>query len=521
MLSIEHILPRARRLYGNRKAIASGETWLSFEAVAERVEALHAALAGLGLRPGDRVAMLDFNSAPYLEVSYASVEGQFIFVPLNARLSAPELAYCLKDSGAAVLVTCGRFAELVSEVRRDLPSLRHVIGYDAHRPDMADYEELVVEYRSKPVPHRAPSLASDVAQIYYTSGTTGEPKGVCLTYQNMTTSAYDAVLSLGLSWSDCWLHAAPLFHLVDAWATWAFPLLGAPQVAQHFSAETFPGTIERWGVTATALPPTLISLVCEGDALEKEDISSLRLIMYGGSPMPAGTLQRARSRLPVSYYHSYGTTETSGITTILRAEDLETALKEQSPVVQSAGHPVPGVRLAIFDDDGREMSDGVVGEIVMAGPRVMSEYWHKPVATNDAFYGEYYRSGDLGYINGGFVYVVDRKKDMIISGGENVYPAEIESILSTHAAVLECAVIGIPSEKWGEQVHAFVVVRPGCLIDDRELLAFCRGKIANYKIPKSFEFRLDPLPKAGAGKIMKRALKDSLVAADKRKVVRN
>lgn len=507
MLSIERILPRARKLYRDRPAINRNGEWLTFEQLSRRVDALAAGLASLGMQRGDRVALLDFNSAEYLEVYYAAAQAGFVFVPLNSRLAAPELKYILNDCGAKVLITSKPFFALLEALRGQLPSVSSVVTCGAGPAGTVDYEALT---GSGDISAGVSPAPSDLAQIYYTSGTTGEPKGVCLTYENMSVSAIDSAIGLGLDWRDSWLHSAPLFHLVDAWAVWAMPLIGAPQIPLHFTPDQFLAVVEKLRPTATALPPTLISLICSHPKLQSTDLSSLRLIMYGGSPMPLGVLSKAMDLIPTSYMHAYGITETSGITTLLRPESiLPQGTAEEIKITGSAGHPVASVGIEIMDDANKFLPEGDIGEIVVSGPRLMAEYWNKPKATAEAIRDGWYHTGDLGYFDGQHnLHVVDRKKDMIISGGENVYSVEVENVLSTHPDVLECAVIGVPSKEWGEAVHAVIVTRDQKSVAADDIVAYCRGKIANYKIPKSVSFSADALPKTGPGKIAKRQIRD-------------
>jgi len=509
MLSIERILPRARKLYRDRPAVNRNGTWLTFEQLGRRVDALAAGLVSMGMQRGDRVALLDFNSAEYLEVYYAAAKAGFIFVPLNSRLAAPELKYILNDCGAKVLIASKPFFPVLEQLRGQLPSVSSVVTAGGVGPaDTIDYEGLA---GSGDVTAGVSPAPGDIAQIYYTSGTTGEPKGVCLTYENMGVSAIDSAIGLGLDWCDSWLHSAPLFHLVDAWAVWAMPLIGAPQIPLHFTPDQFLNVVEKFKPTATALPPTLISLICSNPKLQSTDLSSLRLIMYGGSPMPLGVLSKAMDLIPTSYMHAYGITETSGITTLLRPESiLPQGTAEEIKVTGSAGHPVPSIAIEIMDDANKVLPEGDIGEIVVSGPRLMAEYWNKPKATAEAIRNGWYHTGDLGYFdNQCNLHVVDRKKDMIISGGENVYSVEVENVLSTHPDVLECAVVGVPSKEWGEAVHAVIVTRDQKSVAAEDIVAYCRGKIANYKIPKSVSFSADALPKTGPGKIAKRQIRDA------------
>ena len=327
-----------------------------------------------------------------------------------------------------------------------------------------DYEAFL--NTGKPDPAVEEVGLDDICQIYYTSGTTGEPKGVCLTYGNMIASAFDSIVGLELTRDDIWLHAAPMFHLVDAWSVWSMPLLGATQVMVHFTPERMMEVVQRARPTGAGVPPTLINMMANHPKIGQYDLSSLRLIMYGGSPTPLGILQKAAKALPTKYIHGYGITETSGITTLADPRDFcVDGTPEQLALTNNAGRPVPHIRLDIFDDSDRPLERGKVGEVVVSGARVMREYWKKPKHTAEALRNGWYHTGDMGYVDAqGRLFIVDRKKDMIISGGENVYSVEVESVLSTHPAVLEVAVIGVPDESWGEAVKAIVVLKDGAAV---------------------------------------------------------
>ena len=520
MFAISHILPRARALYPDRLALWDGEVRHDFETLGRRVDALAGALKAKGLVRGDRVGILDVNSHRYAEAYYACAQTGMVLLPLNSRLSAPELKYILNDAGAKAMLLSDSFFAVFDGVRDSLAELEVVIAYGkgpfprgAH-----DYEALIAA--TPPDRAVAPVDLGDIAQIYYTSGTTGEPKGVCLTYRNMIASAFDSAVGLGLTRKDVWLHAAPMFHLVDAWSIWTLPMLGAPQVCVHFTPDRMIDTVARTRPTGTGLPPTLINMMAAHPRIGAADFSSLRFIMYGGSPTPLGILKNAVKTIPTAYIHGYGITETSGITTLAEPEDCRVeGTPEQLALTSSAGRPVPHIDLAIVDDGGQRLAAGQVGEIVVGGARVMQGYWRKPRHTADALKNGWYHTGDMGFLDDrGRLSVVDRKKDMIISGGENVYSVEVENVVSTHPAVLEVAVVGVPDADWGEAVKAIVVLREGASASEAELLAHCRGKIAGYKIPKSVDFSKEALPKTGPGKIAKRRLRDPYWAGRDKKI---
>jgi long-chain acyl-CoA synthetase len=517
---ISDILPRACAMYPHRLAIWDGEVRHTFAELGRRVNALVGALKAKGLEQGDRVALLDVNSHRCAEAYYACAQAGMVFVPLNSRLSLTELKYILNDCGAKALLLSDSFFPVLEGLAQSGTTLELAVSYGK-----APYPKGAMEYEAflanaTPDSKIAKVDLSDVAQIYYTSGTTGDPKGVCLTYMNMYCSAFDALAGLALSEQDIWLHAAPMFHLVDAWAIWSLPLVGAAQAIVHFTPERFMETVARTKTTATALPSTLISMTAEHPKRGAYDLSSLRFIMFGGSPTPIGILQRAVKVLPTTYLHGYGITETSGITTLLSpTEFCVEGPPERIALTSSAGRAVPHVKLEIADDDGGLLGLGKVGEIVVGGPRVMSGYWNKPKHTAEALRNGWYYTGDVGYLDEERrLFVVDRKKDMIVSGGENVYSVEVENALSVHPAVREVAVIGVPDERWGEAVKAIIVLNDGSATSAEELIQFCEGRIARYKIPKSIDFSTELLPKTGPGKIAKRRLRDPYWAGRKQAI---
>jgi len=509
MRLISSFLARAVDLYPGRLAVVDGECRLTFRELEARVRRVVGALKGLGLRRGDRVAVIDVNSSRYLELYYACAQAGFVLVPLNIRLSPPEIRYILRDCGARVLVVSPLFFALAREAVAQDIALDLVIAIDqVYSESSLDYETTLAG--AAPDQEILEQSPEDVCNIYYTSGTTGEPKGVCLTLGNMTASAWDSILSLGLGADDVWLHAAPMFHLVDAWAVWSFPLMGATQVALHFDPETFMQVVAASRATGTGLPPTLINMIASHPRLGDYDLSSLRFIMYGGAPTPISLLERATMVLSAKFVHAYGITETSGITTVLPPQFFcATGDEAATRLTHSAGYPVANLRLEVVGPDGGLLPAGEVGEVVVSGARVMKEYWNKPKHTQDVLKDGWYYTGDMGFVDSEHrLFVVDRKKDMIITGGENVYSVEVENVIASHPAVMEVAVIGVPHDSWGEAVKAIIALKAGAQTNEKDLLDFCRGRIAGYKIPKSFDLQNDPLPKIGPGKIAKRRLRD-------------
>jgi long-chain acyl-CoA synthetase len=506
MYPLAHILQRALALYPERTAVVDGPLRLTYRKLAERVHKLAAALVKLGLKRGDRIAILDWNSHRYLEAYYACAHAGLAFMPVNSRLAVPELRYVLKDSDARALLFSEPFLSMYEELKT---SIQYGIGLGLPKQPAGvhDYEGLIE--KASPMNAPAQTELDEIMQIYYTSGTTGEPKGVCLTNRNMYAGGLDGVLALAATREDSWQHSGPLFHLATSFAVWSMPLVGGSQVAIHFDPKRAIHSIATEKVTMTSLPGAILGIMAEVPGIGAS-VSTLRTIIYGGAPTPMGVLRKAGATLPPALSHAYGITETAGFVTNLKpADHLFEGSEEVLRRTASAGQATPLIDVRVVDDDGRDVPAGTVGEVVCGGPKIMAGYWRKPEATAAVLKNGWYHTGDMGTLDpSGYLSVVDRKKDMIISGGENVYSIEVESLLSLHPAVAEVAVIGIPDERWGEAVTAVVVVRPGAVQNAEQLIAFCRGKIANYKIPKSVVFQAEPLPKTGPGKVAKRVLRD-------------
>ena len=511
MYQVSRILDRARIVHADRTAVIDGANRISYAALGARVDRLVNALSGLGLERGDRVAILDRNSLPYLEAYYACPKAGLVFLPLNSRLAAPELEYILADARARALLVSAPFLGLYEEIRDRVPGIETAValGMDTPPAGMHGYEALLAA--ASPTAPPDPGAPDEVILSYYTSGTTGEPKGVCLTNANMFFGGIDPVMVMRIHRDDTWLHSAPMFHLADAWAFWSLPMAGGSQVIVHFDPDGVLAVIERERVSITSLPATLIAMIANHPDIGRYDISSIRQIMYGGSPTPLGVLRKAAETFAEDVFlHTYGITETAGIACCLdpSEHDLEVPAGGGLHRAAAAGHPVPFLDMRILDADGAPLPPGEIGEIAFRGPKVMKGYWNKPAETAAALRGGWYLTGDMGQVDEtGALYILDRKKDMIISGGENVYSVEVEDALSTHPGVLEVAVVGVPDPLWGEAVKAIVVPRGETAVDEATLIDHCRGRIGGYKIPKSIEFRAELLPKTGPGKIAKRRLR--------------
>ena len=512
MYPASRILERAVKSFPDRIALVDGDVRLSYRELGIRVNKLANSLVDLGLTTGDRVAILDWNSHRYAEAYYACAIAGLTFLPLNSRLAAPELAYIFNDSDVRGLLVSEPFLKTYETVKESARSLEFAIGMSANEDPVLpiDYETLLLA--SSEHATSVNTEEDEIIQIYYTSGTTGDPKGVCLTNANVYWCGVDCITTMDFRLGAVWLHSAPMFHLADAVAFWSVPMVGGTQVCVHFEPDRVLELIEREQVTITSLPATLIALIANHSDIKKYDLSSLTQIMYGGSPTPLGVLQKAEEFFPGNMLlHTYGITETTGIACCLHPEDhnLESD-KTGRYRAASCGAPTPLVDVRVVDENDEDLPEGEVGEVVFSGPKIMKEYWRKPEITNEALRGGWYHTGDMGYLDAtGHLYLVDRKKDMIISGAENVYSVDVENIISTHPSIREVAVIGIPDDVWGEKVHAVVVLRPDHEeVSENEIIDFCRGKIGGYKVPKSVSFERGPLPTTGPGKVAKRRLRE-------------
>jgi long-chain acyl-CoA synthetase len=482
-------LRRAVAVAADRSAVVCGDVELTYRDTWERCRRLIGGLRGLGVATGDRVAIVGPNCHRYLEV-YQSVPGAgMVLVPLNQRHTESELRYALEDSGTSVL-----FAG------RDTGGLGEVVDHVIDLGD--DYERLLAEADPADPPD---DLTEDaLAGIFYTGGTTGKSKGVMLSHRNLIANAFHYQACSPFGPDTCWLIVAPLFHLAGSIAVLSTVWHGGRHVVlPAFDPAAALTLIESHRVTATLVVPTMLAAMSDEQLARPRDVSSLRTISHGGSPVATETLRRAHAAFPdAELVHIYGATETAPIATTFRHEERLL----DAPQARSCGQPAVGVDMRIVGPDGTPVETGAVGEVVIRGPNVMTGYWNKPAETAAALRDGWYRSGDLAYMDEQtYVYLVDRAKDVIVTGGENVYGTEVEDVLFRHPAVLEAAVFGVPDERWGEAVHAVVVLRSE--VSEAELISHCHAAIAGYKVPKRIDFRSEPLPKSGAGKVLKRELR--------------
>ena len=483
-------LRRATQVAADRPAVTCGQVSLTYAEMWERCRKLAGALRALGVEEGDRVGIVSPNCHRYLEVYQAVPGAGMVLVPLNQRHTDAELRYALEDSGTKVLFA-GRPVN-------DLPDCVTTVI------EMGEaYEAFIAGAAPADFPDHIGE--EDLAGLFYTGGTTGTSKGVMLTHRNLIANAQHMQMCWPFSPETRWLVVAPMFHLAGSIAVLSTVWnAGRHIILPAFDPAKVLDLIESERVTETLGVPSMLAAMNEEQLARPRDVSSLRMISFGGAPSATETLRRTHQAFPTArLLHIYGATETAPIaTTVLGVEHLLDA-----PQARSCGQPAVGVDVEIRLPDGGRAAVGEVGEVVVRGPNVMGAYWNKPEQSAAALVGGWYHTGDLGYMDErAFVYLVDRAKDMIVSGAENVYSTEVEEVLYRHPAVLEVAVFGIPDERWGEAVHAVVVPR-GDAVEPDELIAYCREAIAGYKVPKRIELRTEPLPKSGAGKVLKRELR--------------
>ena len=506
-MNITHGLRRALQVNAEGLATVFGNRRRTWREIGDRVPRLAAGLRLLGANPGDRVAILSLNSDRYLELYLATAWAGAVIVPLNIRWSPLENEDAMRDCRATVLFVDKAFASTGTALAKAIPGLKLIYADDGDVPaGMESYEALL--FRSEPIPD-AMCGAADLAGIFYTGGTTGRSKGVMLSHGNLMVNALNA-LGEGLFQSSAiYLHAAPMFHLANGAAMYSLLLSGGSNVMiQGFTPEGVMAAIQSERVTDALLVPTMIQMLVDHPAIGSYDLSSLKHVIYGASPISEAVLGRAMAALPnAEFTQAYGMTELAPIATLLHWKEHigEGRAKGRH---RAAGRATLGCEVRIVDADDQPVPNGTVGEIVVRGDNVMMGYWERPEETAKAVIDGWMHTGDGGYMDeDGFVYVVDRVKDMIISGGENGYSVEVENAITQHPAVAQCAVIGIPDERWGELVHAVVVSKPGAKLSANELIEFCKTFIAGYKCPRSVEISETPLPLSGAGKVLKRDLR--------------
>jgi long-chain acyl-CoA synthetase len=503
------------RVHGPSEAVVDGPTRLTYDEWGRRILGFGGGLRNtLGLPEHAVVAVCSLNTWQHLTCWLAIPSARCVLNDLNYRLAPAELEFIVNDSGAVAIVVDAPHVELARTLRDRCSALTHLIYADSGDiPDgFVSFDEMCA---AEPLPEEELDSinAGEMAAISYTGGTTGLPKGVMQSHANLVSNAKHMQYAYGYVAGDSYMHAAPMFHAADASCTFAVTWVGARHlVLRSWDPAAFSALAAAESMSISLLVPTMINSLVNMPGVESVDFSAWRLNGYGASPMPAELQRRAMDTLPCGFMQLYGMTEASPLVTFCSADDHRRAINGEAGYIErlkSAGAPVPGVECEVRRDDGSICEPGEPGEIYARGPNIMLGYWNRPEETANALVNGWFRTGDVAYADDrGYLYIVDRAKDMIISGGENIYTTEVENAVYAHSSVLEAAVFGIPHESWGEAVHAEVVLKPGHTVDPEALVEHCRTLVAGYKVPRSITIRTEPLPKSGAGKILKRELRD-------------
>jgi long-chain acyl-CoA synthetase len=493
---------RAADVCPHHLAVVDGERRRTWSEFAGRVARLSGALRAHGVGRGDRVAVLAQNSDRYLETYYGVFWSAAVLVPLNTRLALPEIQFQLKDAGVKLVLFGREFAAIANELRKSFDCVFIAFDEDTPSADIV-YDTMVSR---APIAEELRGADEELAAIFYTGGTTGLPKGVMHTHKSLSAMAVNLVMSLQVDEESVALHSAPMFHMADI-AVWTMTQVGGTHIiTPRLDEDSLFDAIEQHGVTHIFTVPAVIDRLAKHRRAQSANVSSLKMLGYGGAPMPPAVLEYARERFPnVSFGQGFGMTEMPAISYLGPRWHRKGANPEK---LKSAGAAAYGYEPKVVDTDGKELPRGEIGEIIGRGDNLMAGYWNRPEETEKALRNGWMHSQDAGFMDeDGAIYITDRLKDMIISGGENVYSIEVENVIYRHPSVAECAIIGVPDDRWGERVHAVVVLKPDSDLTLEQLSTFCREHIAAYKCPRSLDVLPSPLPRSAAGKVLKTELR--------------
>ncbi|MCG8590841.1 MAG: fatty acid--CoA ligase [Proteobacteria bacterium] len=504
MKTVAEILRWRARLAPEREALWHAGRSITYAELDRRASQVANALLAAGVQPGDRVCVLDKGHDEFIEVMFGIAKAGGVYTPVNWRLAPPEIAYVVNDAEAKVLFVGEAFHPAVAAIESELAKVRVIVRWGEGSNTWSTYADFVGEASASDP--RCDTAEDETAWQLYTSGTTGHPKGAELTHANLVEVTNVIAMGIGgVRPGDSGLVCMPLYHIGGSgWALALFAAGARLVVTREADPTEILRLIPEEQVHHTFFVPALMNFLLQHPDCAQADFSSLETILYGASPIPEELLVRSLETFQCRLVQAYGLTETTGAVVLLPHEDHVPG----SPRLRSCGLPVFGSEIRILAGDGRPCPPGTVGEICMSGPTIMKGYWNRPEATAESIRDGWFHSGDAGYLDDeGYLYIHDRVKDMIVSGGENVYPAEVESVLFSHPDVADVAVIGVPDERWGEAVKAVVVLAPGASVDAQQLVDYCQGKIAGYKRPRSIDF-IDALPRNPTGKILKRELRE-------------
>jgi acyl-CoA synthetase (AMP-forming)/AMP-acid ligase II len=472
----------------------------SYAALDRRANQVTNGLIAAGVTAGTRIAVLDKNHDSFFEIWFGAAKAKAVLVPVNWRLAAPEIAYLVNDAQSKVLFVGSEYLDTVARIRDQLKTVRKVIVTDQDYPVWRDHQSAADP--------QLPTDGDDVCLQVYTSGTTGHPKGAQLTNDNLVSLLARFTSGTWSDWrtTDVSLVVLPLFHVGGSAYALAGLYMGARNIVlREVVPQQILDAIGQYRVTKMFLVPAVMLFLLQCAGIREADLSSLQLISYGASPIPVELLRKAVGVFKCGFAQVYGLTETSGAITYLGPDEH---VDPGSEHLLSCGRPLDGVEIRVVDPAGQPLPPRRVGEIICRTAQIMKGYWHQPEETAKAIRGGWLYTGDAGYLDeDGFLYIYDRVKDMIVSGGENIYPAEVESALYGHPAIADVAVIGVPDERWGEAVKAIIVPKPGQSTTAADIIAYARERIAGYKLPKSIDF-VDDVPRTPSGKILKRQLRE-------------
>ena len=518
-LLVDLFLRRASQLYPDKTAVVDGARRFTYGELQARVNRFSHALLGLGVGRGDRVCILSPNSHFFLESFYATSQIGAVLVPLNYRLVAEDHEYILNHAGVKVVCADHEYAQVVEDIRPNLTTVEHfVVAQDEGDAPSGwkDWEALIAD-QPESLPPPVECGENDLVSINYTSGTTARPKGVMLTHRNCTINAYGLIAHLRVAHEDVELWTLPMFHCNGWGGVYALTGMGGTHVVlRSVDAAEIYGLIEREKVTFACMAPTVLRTILDYPRKAEHAIETTPRFVVAGAPPPAAFIERLENELGWEFIQIYGLTETAPLLTVSQP-DHHTEIGDYARRSR-AGVPTLGADVVLLDDDGQRVpQDGVtVGEVCGRANVVFKGYWEQPEETAKAIRDGYFHTGDLAVWDAtGSIHIVDRKKDVIISGGENISSPDIEDALYKHPAVMECAVIGVPHEKWGETPKALVVLRDGEAVTEGDLMAFCRDNLAHFKCPTSIEFRAD-LPRTATGKLQKFKLREKYWESERR-----